>query len=57
MRVLATLTTVIIFLATSVVSQATAEQNLDPGSVLKRYIEAQNAETWTPPLLSGPKMV
>ena len=43
MRVLATITTVIIFLATSVVSQATAEQNLDPGSVLRRYIEAQNS--------------
>jgi uncharacterized protein (TIGR02246 family) len=43
MRVLATISTVIISLATSVVSQATAEQNLDPGSVLTRYIEAQNA--------------
>jgi hypothetical protein len=43
MRVLATITTAIIFRAISVVSQATEEQNLDPASVLKRYIEAQNA--------------
>ena len=43
MRVFAAIATAIIFLALSVISRATQEQNLDPASVLKRYIEAQNA--------------
>ena len=42
MRVWATVVTAIVFLAISVVSQAAEEQNLDPASVLTRYIEAQN---------------
>jgi hypothetical protein len=43
MRAWAAITTATVFLALSVVSQAAEEQNLDPASVLKRYIEAQNA--------------
>ena len=42
MRVWMTLTTAIILLVVSGVSQASEAQNLDPASVLKRYIEAQN---------------
>jgi hypothetical protein len=42
-RVWASITTVIAFLAISVTSQAAEEQNLDPASVLRRYMEAQNA--------------
>jgi SnoaL-like domain len=38
-----TLTTTIILLVVSGVSQVSEAQNLDPASVLKRYIEAQNA--------------
>lgn len=43
MRAWAAMSTATVFLALSVVSQAAEEQNLDPASVLKRYIEAQNA--------------
>ena len=43
MRVGTTLATATILLVLSVVSQAAEAQNPDPASVLKRYIEAQNA--------------
>ncbi len=43
MRVGTTLVAATILLVLSVISQATEAQNPDPASVLKRYIEAQNA--------------